>query len=76
MKKEKYLSLFDYLGKAAGSELGKKVADAAISKKIKIDRKEISNSKYKGIILTYPESFLQNYFSETNKLQNNSDLPF
>jgi hypothetical protein len=65
---EKYLSLYDYLKKAAGRELGKKVAERAIELKIKIEEKEISNPKYSGKILMYPKSFLDNYFSP--------DLPF
>lgn len=68
MKKEDYLSLYDYLGKPAGSELGKQVAEAAIKSKIKINEKTVNTNKYKGKILTYPKSFLQNYF--------NPDLPF
>ena len=43
-----YLSLFDYLGKPAGGDLGKEVATAAIKAGIKMQTREISNPKYTG----------------------------
>lgn len=56
------LSLYDYLGKPAGSELGKQVADAAMAEKIKINAKYVSNPKYSGDILMYPKDWLDKYF--------------
>ena len=51
MENRTYLSLYDYLGKAAGEELGKKVADAApeIDKSDKIERlkAQIADGSYK-----------------------------
>ena len=74
------LSLYEYLGKAAGSDLGKAVATAAAKAKVKIDSHEVSNPKYTGTILKYPKSFLDEYFGKTTKAQTNSnnddDLPF
>ena len=61
------VSLFDYLKKPAGPELGKQVALAAMNEKIHIESKQVSNPKYKGNILMYPKSWLDNYF---NKLKN------
>jgi len=55
-------SLFEYLGKPAGSELGKAVAAAAAKAKVKIDSHEVSNPKYTGRILKYPVEFLNEYF--------------
>ena len=74
----KYLSLFDFLGKAAGPELGKQVAEAAVKEKIKIEKREISNNKYTGKIMLYPEYFLFNYFNKINKPKeiSDKDLPF
>ena len=66
------LSLYDYLGRAAGSELGKKVADAAVTDKILISKKEVSNPKYKGEILMYPKEWLDKYF----KVEQVDNLPF
>jgi hypothetical protein len=57
-------SLYEYLGRAAGSELGKAVATAATRAKVKIDSHEVSNSKYTGTILKYPVSFLNEYFGK------------
>ena len=77
------MSLYEYLGKAAGPELGKSVALAAVIAKVRITSHEISNPKYTGTILRYPKSFLDNYFSKTTPnptpTQNNledDDLPF
>ena len=61
---EKYLSLYDFLGKAAGKTLGAAVNIHAQSQNIPIQMKEISNPKYKGKVLMYPESFLKEYFNK------------
>ena len=45
MEKE-MLSLYDYLGRAAGPVLGEEVAKAATAEKIKISAKYVSNPKY------------------------------
>ena len=83
-----YLSLYEYLGKAAGSDLGKKVAAAAYKAGIKIQEREISNLKYTGIVHLYPKDFLEFYFREPelnlmdelpgtlNKVIDEDDLPF
>ena len=51
------ISLYDYLGRAAGPELGRKVAQAASSQKIKFEMREISNPTYQGNVMLYPKSF-------------------
>ena len=58
----KMMSLYDYLGHAAGPELGKQVAYAAAKAGVKHEIREVSNYKYKGPIMLYPESFLDNFF--------------
>ena len=55
-------SLFEYLGKPAGSELGKQVAEAAAKARVKIDSHFIETPKYTGRILKYPVEFLNEYF--------------
>jgi hypothetical protein len=65
---EQYLSLFEYLNKPAGPDLGKEVAEYAKTVKMKPKFKEVSNPKYTGVVLTYPKSFLDGYFRP--------DLPF
>ena len=71
MEKE-MLSLYDYLGYAAGDRLGKNVAKKAAEQKVTYAVKYVENPKYKGDIMMYPKSFLDSYF----KLDVNDDLPF
>jgi hypothetical protein len=59
-----YLSLYDYLGKPAGGELGKEVASAATQAGIRLETREVSTSKYTGIVYLYPKDFLDFYFRE------------
>ena len=56
------MSLYDYLGHAAGPELGRQVAYAAAKAGIKSEMKEVSNPKYKGNVMLYPKGFLDLYF--------------
>jgi len=56
------MSLYDYLGHAAGSDLGKKVAYAAAKAGIKSEIREVSHIGYKGPIMLYPIEFLDNFF--------------
>ena len=66
------LSLYDYLGKAAGRDLGNQVYKAASAQKIKVTEKHVSNPVYSGKILMYPKSFLDSYF----EVEQVDDLPF
>ncbi len=76
------MSLYEYLGKAAGPDLGKAVALAATIAGVKVDSHEVSNPKYTGRILKYPKYFLDDYFGKTTKAENNTtnndddNLPF
>ena len=45
------MSLYDYLGHAAGSELGKQVASAAARAGVKHQVREVSNPVYKGPVM-------------------------
>jgi hypothetical protein len=56
------ISLYDYLGYAAGGELGKQVATAASKAKEKIGKRFVTNTRYKGEVLLYRREFLQEYF--------------
>jgi hypothetical protein len=60
------VSLYDYLKKPAGPELGKQVALAAMNEKIRMESKQVANPKYKGNILMYPKTWLDEYFNKTN----------
>ena len=59
---EQMMSLYDFLGKPAGSDLGKAVAAAATIAKVPITSKQVTTRTYSGEILMYPKSFLENYF--------------
>jgi hypothetical protein len=56
------MSLYDYLGHAAGSELGKEVAATAVALKETIQKRYVTNTRYKGEILLYRREFLDEYF--------------
>ena len=57
-----YVSLFDFLGRAAGPELGKEVYIKSQQSNVIIKSKQVSNKKYTGNIVTYPKAFLELYF--------------
>jgi hypothetical protein len=59
-----YKSLYDYFSKAAGGQLGKQVAEAAVRDGVKIQTRQISNPKYEGTIMLYPLDWLENYFNK------------
>ena len=59
----KFISLYDYLGKAAGKELGKQVAECAAAAKVPCKTRQVSNAKYTGPIMLYPITFLELYFA-------------
>jgi hypothetical protein len=58
------MSLYDYLGKAAGPDLGKAVAKTATIEKVPITKREVTTRNYSGEILMYPKSFLDKYFKK------------
>lgn len=60
---DEFMSLFDYLGRAAGSSLGQSVAYKAAEEGVEHRIKEVSNPRYSGPIMMYPKWFLDEYFS-------------
>lgn len=56
------LSLYDYLGYAAGSELGELVYSYAKLRKVKVGSRQVETSKYKGKVLLYNKEFLDETF--------------
>ena len=58
------MSLYEYLGRAAGSELGKEVADTAVKLKETIKEQDVSNPKYTGKVKLYRREFLDEYFGK------------
>lgn len=63
IKEEPTVSLFDYLGYAAGAGLGKEVAQAAVRCNEKIAKKAISTRTYTGDVLMYRPQFLKEFFN-------------
>ena len=62
-----YKSLYNYLGRAAGSELGKKVMDRAIKYEIKYQKQEVDPKLVPcGFVYTYPVNFLDDFFKKSN----------
>lgn len=59
------ISLFDYLGKPAGGELGKEVYAEARKRRIKVESREVESKGYTGKIMMYPKSFLNEYFNKS-----------
>jgi hypothetical protein len=64
MENNEMMSLYDYLGHAAGGDLGQKVAYAAAKDNVKHGERNIDNPRYKGIVYTYPKVFLDEYFNK------------
>jgi|688.fasta_scaffold2703469_2 hypothetical protein len=63
-KQIEFISLFDYLGKAAGSQLGKEVAEIASEMGIPRKVRAVETSTYEGLIMLYPKKFLEVYFEK------------
>jgi len=66
------LSLFDYLGKPAGTELGGKVYEAAKKTNTPVAIREVQTRTYSGKVMLYPKTFLDDFFTEKEV----DDLPF
>lgn len=77
---EQYKSIFEYLKSPAGPNLGKEVFENAKEKGVKPIVKEVKTKNYEGKIMTYPLSFLENYFNPKPIVDNIEpivdDLPF
>ena len=66
------MSLFDYLGRPAGSELGQRVAAAAMENFVKMETRHVSTKTYSGDIMLYPKSFLDEFFGGVNEGTNDN----
>ena len=56
------MSLYDYLGHAAGMQLGEQVAKKATGMGVKMETRYVKNPAYEGNVMLYPEKFLNEYF--------------
>ena len=66
------MSLFDYLGRPAGSELDQRVAAAAARNKVKYETRHVSTRTYTGDVMLYPKNFLDNFFGGVNEGTNDN----
>jgi hypothetical protein len=57
------LSLYDYLGHAAGNKLGKQVAEYAKLRKARYGTKKVDHYGYQGLVQTYTKAFLNECFN-------------
>jgi len=73
---EEFMSLFDYLGKPAGAQLGREVHAKAKEQKEKMKSKPVSMPNYTGKVMMYRKSFLDKYFHPTSTPTSSDDLPF
>lgn len=62
-----YVSLYEYLGRAAGQQLGGEVNKVAVERKIKFKQRFISNPSYQGNVHLYPVEFLDEYFKSPER---------
>jgi len=57
------ISLFEYLGQPARSELGKEVATYASKVRAKVGVRQVTSQSYTGPVMLYEREFLDRYFS-------------
>jgi len=70
------MSLYDYLGRAAGPDLGQQVAQAAARKKVKFKTRYVEQGGYSGDVMLYPKTFLDEYFGGGTGNSNNKQMLF
>ena len=63
----KYISLFDYLGKPAGKDVGARVNERAREFGVLTKDREVECENYKGKVNLYPEAFLEYYFTNIER---------
>ena len=65
MEETGLISLYDYLGYAAGAQLGKRSSNRCCrTRKKKLGKKAIATRTYTGEILMYRREFLDQYFNK------------
>ena len=57
------MSLYDYLGRAAGKKLGEQVAAYAKLRKARYGTRHIANPAYQGEVMLYTKAFLDECFN-------------
>jgi hypothetical protein len=62
-KQPEMMSLYDYLGRAAGNKLGKQVSEYAKLRKARYGVKEVNHHGYQGLVQIYTKAFLDECFN-------------
>jgi hypothetical protein len=62
-KQTEMMSLYDYLGRAAGKQLGEQVAAYATLRKAKYATRTVNNPSYQGEVMLYTKEFLDECFN-------------
>jgi hypothetical protein len=68
------ISLFEYLKKPAGIELGTAVYQAARRARSPIGIRQVSTKKYTGKVILYTQEFLDQYFKVSTSLQSTKNM--
>jgi len=74
MKKDEYLSLYEYLGRAAGPLLGSEVKKYADMQGIPFELKRVANPNYTGNVIVYPKPFLELYFRTPSEMEKLTEI--
>ena len=69
MEETNFMSLYDYLGKAAGPTLGNQVFAFSKREKQKVMTKEVNQGGFNGKVLCYDPHFLERYFTLRSKYE-------
>jgi hypothetical protein len=56
------MSIYDYLGKPGGIELGKRINNYAKLRKPYFKQRWVDTPKFKGVVFVYPKEFLDEFF--------------
>jgi hypothetical protein len=78
-EKDEYLSLYEFLGKAAGPKLGAEVKKRADENGVAFKMKDVPHSGFNGRVITYPKTFLEHAFRPPHQEEldeKDNDLPF
>lgn len=67
MEKTNFMSLYDFLGKAAGPTLGKQVFAFAKKENQRPMTKQVNQGGFNGKVLCYDPLFLEKYFTLRSK---------
>jgi hypothetical protein len=60
--KPEYVSLFEYLGKPAGTQLGTQIRKTALVHGIKVNQRMVRTVRYTGNVALYPKAWLDAWF--------------